>query len=131
MSSKGQSTSDIKENVKEKKSKSPKIKPRGRTGRRTKEMVAIAKRRIQILLNLAERESVSNKNQKRAKRYVQLARNLSMRYNIKMQKYYRYKFCRSCNTYLGSNETCSVRVQNGKIIIHCKICGRMKRIHIH
>jgi ribonuclease P protein subunit RPR2 len=104
---------------------------RGRMGRRTKEMVGIAKERIRILLSLAEREILRNKNYTRAQRYVILARNIGMRYNVRMEKYFRNKICRACNSYLISSATSHVRCQGGKVITQCKICGNITRIPLH
>jgi ribonuclease P protein subunit RPR2 len=129
------STSSTKHMVDHTKSKSKskqKIRrPRGRTGRRTKEMIAIAKDRIDILMDLAKEEAVSKKNPQRAMRYVQHARNLGMKYNIRIDRKDRNHFCRTCNSYLGPTLTSRVRCQNGRIIIHCKNCGRVKRIPIY
>jgi ribonuclease P protein subunit RPR2 len=113
------------------KSKQKIRRPRGRTGRRTKDMIDIAKDRIRILMDLAEHESVSKKNPQRAMRYVQHARNLGMKYNIRIDRKNRNHICRTCNSYLGPTSTSRVRCQNGRIIIHCKNCGRLKRIPIH
>jgi ribonuclease P protein subunit RPR2 len=103
---------------------------KGRTGRRTKEMVAIAKERIRILMRLAEFESVHKGNIERSRRYIELARNLGTRYNVKMEKYIRHKFCRTCNTFLGISSTVRIRNRKGKMIITCKHCGRIRRLPI-
>ena len=103
---------------------------RGRTGKRTKDMIDIAKDRIRILLSRAEYESIRNQSQERANRYVELARKIGMRYNVRIGKHFRNRFCRSCNTYLGASSTCQVRTRCGKLIIRCKTCGRIKRIHM-
>jgi len=101
---------------------------RGRVGRRTKEMVEIAKERIRILLTMAEAEVINNRDIALSKRYVELARKLGMRYNIRIQKDFRYKICRSCNAFLGSSATSRVRCSRGRIIIYCKNCGKITRI---
>ena len=113
------------------KSKQNQRRPRGRTGRRTKDMIAIAKDRIRILMDLAEEEATYKKNPQRAMRYVQHARNLGMKYNIRIDKKNRNHICRTCNSYLGPTSTSRIRCQNGKIIIHCKNCGRVKRFPIY
>jgi RNase P subunit RPR2 len=100
----------------------------GRTGRRTKEMIAIAKNRINILMQLAETESIVKNNQSRACRYVKMARNLGMRYNVRLDKEYNNVICRGCNTYLGSSSNSSIRFRGGKKVITCKNCGRTKRL---
>lgn len=100
---------------------------RGRTGRRTKEMVAIAKERINILMVNAEDEAIHNKNPARANRYVKLSRKIGMRYNVRIDKKYSNKICRGCDTYLGTSATARMRCQSGRMIITCKHCGRVKR----
>ena len=107
------------------------FKRRSRVGRRTKEMVEIAKERTKILLSRAENEAIKNKNIDRANRYVLLAKKIAMRYNIRINKYYRYKLCRVCNTYLGSSTTSRIRFQAHKIIIYCKNCGNIMRIPLN
>lgn len=104
---------------------------RGRPGRRTKEMVDIAKVRIRTLLMLAERELLQNQNPTRARRYVTLARKIGMRYNVRMEKYYRNKICRSCNSYLITGIASHVRCQGRKIITYCIHCGNIVRIPLH
>lgn len=58
----------------------------------------IAKERIEILLKLAEKE-IKN-NQERSRRYVELARIIGKRYNIRLTKEQKSKFCKKCNTIL-------------------------------
>ena len=103
---------------------------RGRPGRRTKEMLAIANERIKILMELAEDAAINDKNPSRARRYVQLARNIGMKYNIRMGREYNIKFCRTCNEFLGASTAAQTRFRHGKMIITCKKCGRVKRIRI-
>jgi ribonuclease P protein subunit RPR2 len=110
---------------------SKKSRHRGRPGRRTKDMVDIAKSRIKTLLMLAERELLQNQNQTRARRYVTLARKIGMRYNVRLEKYYRNKVCRSCNSYLITSFTSRIRCRGKKIITYCLHCGNTVRIPIH
>ena len=93
-------------------------------------MVEIAKERIRILLMMAEDEVINKEDLVLSKRYVELARKLAMRYNIRIQKYFRHKICRSCNAFLGSSTTSRNRCYRGKIIILCKDCGKITRIPI-
>ncbi|WP_455392693.1 ribonuclease P protein component 4 [[Eubacterium] cellulosolvens] len=101
---------------------------RGRPGRRTKEMVEIAKERIRILMTLAELESVQNKNPERARRYVTLARKIGMRYNVRLEKYFGDNICRGCNSFLGTSTASRSRVRRGKVTRVCKRCGRVTRV---
>ena len=64
------------------------VMQKGRRGRRTKAMVNIAGERIDILFNLAEEEAKAHKFQ-RANRYVDLARKIGMRYNVRVPSQYK------------------------------------------
>lgn len=114
-----------------KEGKQKKYHSRGRPGRRTKDMVDIAKERVRILLNLAERESIQNMNPDRARRYVTLARKIGMRYNVRIEKYFSNKICRSCNSYLATSHAARVRCRDGRISRICKHCGKITRVPIH
>ena len=104
---------------------------RGRTGRRTKEMIDIAKSRIRRLLTLAETEILQHQNHSRARRYVTLARKIGMRYNVRIEKYFRNNICRSCNSYLVSSTASRVRCTGGRITRYCKNCGKITRVPLH
>ena len=56
---------------------------RGRRGRRTAEMVKLARERIDRLLALA-RERTMVRDEKYGRRYVQLALRLGTRYNVRL-----------------------------------------------
>ncbi len=99
---------------------------RGRRGRRTKEMVQIAKERIDILFNLAEREALKG-NLQRANRYVHLARKIGMRYNVRVPKKYRMHYCRKCDSFLLPGVNAEYRLNNGKITVTCLNCGSIYR----
>lgn len=104
---------------------------RGRTGRRTREMVDIAKARIRKLLTLAETEILHHQNHNRARRYVTLARKIGMRYNVRIEKYFRNNICRSCNSYLVTSTASRIRCSGGKISRYCKNCGMITRVPLH
>ena len=117
--------------ITEQKTKRKKQRRRGRVGRRTKDMVDIGKERIKILLTLAEREAIHNRNEERARRYVLLARKIAMRYNIRIEKSFKHKICRKCNSFLITSTGSRIRLQGGKIIKYCKTCGRITRMPLH
>jgi ribonuclease P protein subunit RPR2 len=102
---------------------------RGRRGRRTKEMVNIAEERIDILFNLAEEEALAY-NPPRANRYVDLARKIGMRYNVRIPGKFKRKFCKHCHSFLLPGENCRVRIRGGKIVVFCEICKGYMRIPI-
>ena len=86
----------------------------------------IAKERIKILFELAEKEL--KKHPERSRRYVELARKIGLRYNVRLGKLKR-KFCKNCNTLLKPGLTCQVRLdsKNKVVSIICKNCKKIYR----
>jgi len=89
----------------------------------------IAKKRIEKLFLLAEKNSLK-KRYDLADRYVKIARKIQMRYQIRMPKKLKRKFCKHCYSYLVPNVNSRVRINRGKIIIYCKNCGKYMRFLI-
>lgn len=92
-------------------------------GRRAKWMIKIAKERIDILFNLAEKEF--NDHPERSHRYVKLARNIATKYNIKMPLKWKRRFCKNCHKFLKVSANCYVRLSKGKIHFKCLECGHV------
>jgi ribonuclease P protein subunit RPR2 len=86
--------------------------------------IKIAKERIDILFGLAEKEL--KKHPERSRRYVELARKIGMRYNVRLTKYKR-KFCKNCNTLLKPGYTSEQRTDKGAIVIKCLKCNKIHR----
>lgn len=84
----------------------------------------VAKERIGILFDLAKREI--KKHPERAKRYVELARKIGLRYNVRLGKAKR-DFCKSCFTLLLPGLTSQVRVEKGEVVIKCLKCQKKYR----
>ncbi len=87
----------------------------------------IARERIEILLSLAEKEV--RKHPDRAERYVELARKIGMRYNIRPGRHAKMRFCSRCNTFLVPGLNCRVRTSKDRqaLVITCGRCGSVKR----
>lgn len=100
---------------------------RGRKGRRTKAMVDIAEIRINLLFSYARNEALTH-NFDRANRYVELARKIGKRYNVRIPKVHKKRFCKHCYHYLLPSYNCKVRLQKSKIVITCFDCGKYMRI---
>jgi len=66
--------------------------------------------RIDILLSLAA-AALKKGDEKHAKRYVFLARKLSTRYNCRMSRSERARFCKSCSLPLVIGFNCRVRLR--------------------
>jgi len=87
----------------------------------------IAKERIQILFDLAEKEF--KKYPERSRRYVQLARKIGLRYNVRLPKEIKRKFCRKCDSLLLPGRSCTVRLDSKKraLTIKCLNCNKIYR----
>jgi len=85
----------------------------------------IATERIQILFGLAEKELRKHPN--RSRRYVELARKIGMRYNVRLPKELKKKFCKDCNTLLKPGLTSTARIQNKTLTIRCMFCNKIYR----
>ncbi len=90
--------------------------------------IKIAKERIKILFKLAE-ESLE-KYPMRSIRYVELARKIGTRYNIRFSREMKNTFCKNCNILLYVGKT-SKEIES-KIpefrIIKCLNCEKTKKI---
>ncbi len=87
----------------------------------------IAKERIGILFNLAQKDL--DKHPERSRRYVQLARKIGLRYNVRFDKFLKRKFCKKCNSLLVVGKSFKVRT-NAKertVRIKCLNCGSYYR----
>jgi len=82
---------------------------------------------MHTLFLLAEREA-SGRREERARRYVELARRIGMRYNVRVPREFRRKFCRSCGAYLVPSVNARVRVGEGRIAVTCLGCGTIQRM---
>lgn len=87
----------------------------------------IAKERIEILFRLIE--EVKKENYDLARRYVELARKIAMKYRIKLPKEFKLKFCKKC-LYPYKEGRFRVRIAKSRVIITCLNCGYVRRIPI-
>ena len=95
---------------------------RARTrGTKPLDQVKIAKERIVILIDQAV--SVHGTRPDLSRRYYQLAKKIGMRYNIRIPKQSKRKFCRYCFSYLSEGW----RFKKGRASVTCKNCGKILR----
>jgi len=91
----------------------------------------IASERMKILLKMA-RENVKD-NPDLAQRYTNLARELGMRFKIRIPQEYRRLICRHCKSFILPGVNCRVRLQRRRephIVITCLNCGGHMRLPI-
>lgn len=86
----------------------------------------IAIERINILFEKADQ--VFDKNKLRANRYVELARKIAMKVNLKLTKTQKRKFCKHCYSYLKPGVNSITRITNHKLVTYCKECKKYTRI---
>jgi len=82
--------------------------------------IKIARERIGILFD----EARKTQDTKLCKRYMQLAKKIGMRYNVRLGDK-KKMFCKQCFYYFGANA--KRRLKNGKISITCPGCGHISR----
>jgi|Deesub1362A_J573_1020465.scaffolds.fasta_scaffold00137_53 ribonuclease P protein subunit RPR2 len=87
----------------------------------------IAKERISILLNMADK--MKFEDYALARRYVELAKKIAMRYRIRISKDQKRNFCKKC-LYPYRHDRVRVRVRKSRVMITCLNCGFIRRIPI-
>jgi ribonuclease P protein subunit RPR2 len=92
-------------------------------------MVRIARERIGDLFALAEREA-SLADGRLANRYVQLARRVGTRYNVRLPSEYRELYCRGCSAFWVEGRTVRTRIRSTGRVRTCLVCGRVRRTAI-
>jgi ribonuclease P protein subunit RPR2 len=90
-------------------------------------MIRLAQERISDLFALAEAESRSGESTL-PNRYVDLARRIGMRYNVRLLPEYRELYCRGCSTYWVEGRSVRTRLRGGRRIRTCLECGRARRV---
>lgn len=87
----------------------------------------IASERIDILLRQAR--DMLDRDPKLSKRYVELARKISMRTKVRIPSSEKHFICKSCGTILIPGRNARVRVLPGnpRIVVTCLSCGGLRR----
>ena len=101
---------------------------RRRGTRRPGWMIDIAKERIRILFDEAKK-AASEGEYAFADRYVEIARKISMRYNVRIPKDLKRKYCKYCYTYLVPGVNCTFRTnpRTKALEVKCLKCGKVMR----
>jgi ribonuclease P protein subunit RPR2 len=94
-----------------------------RRGRRPKWMIKIAYERLEILFKMAEEEF--SLHPLRSHRYVEMARNIAQKYNLKMPSYWRGRYCKGCKRFLKPGLNSKVRLNQQAVTVKCLECGEV------
>lgn len=86
-------------------------------------MLKIARERIDILFKLAD-ESFET-HPERSDRYVEMARNIATKYNMRMPRIWKRRFCKNCNKFLKPGNNCQIRLKDSCVTIKCLECGNV------
>lgn len=97
-----------------------------RTSKKPDWQTKIAKERIEILFALAENEFKERPD--RSRRYLELARKIGLRYNVRLMKNEKRKFCKKCNTLLKPGITSCIRLDKATKTI-LTICLNCKNVY--
>jgi ribonuclease P protein subunit RPR2 len=89
-------------------------------------MINIAKERMHILFTLAMKEFPNNPS--RSNRYVELARNISKKYNTKIPLEWNRRYCKSCYKFLYPGKNCTIRLVSSEVRIKCHECNKVMKI---
>jgi ribonuclease P protein subunit RPR2 len=87
----------------------------------------IARERIGILFD--EAEEAYSEHPERSRRYVEIARQIAMKYTMSLPREKRMRFCSDCGHYLVPGDNCRVRLdeEHRKKVITCNNCGSTMR----
>jgi ribonuclease P protein subunit RPR2 len=88
---------------------------------------SIADERIKILFSLADRSALAGDIES-ASKYVGRARDIAMKFNIRLGREYGGCFCRGCGAYLLPGKTSVIRINSveKRIETKCLPCGRKR-----
>lgn len=89
------------------------------------EQKKIAHERIKILFGRADEKFKNDPGL--SNRYVNLARNISMKYKVKIPRELKRKFCKHCYKYLKPGVNLRIRTRNDKVVYYCMECKKFMR----
>jgi len=95
---------------------------------RTNKQKEMAQKRVRILLQ--EADSAFNSDKSLANRYVNLARKIAMKVQLKLPKELKRRYCKFCYSYLRPGVNSRARIRKGKVIISCLECKKFMRVPV-
>jgi|AntRauMinimDraft_3_1070383.scaffolds.fasta_scaffold00005_102 ribonuclease P protein subunit RPR2 len=91
----------------------------------------IARERIQRLFQLADQKCAEGREDPSllATRYIQIAREIGMKYKVSIPSDLRKRYCHECLSFLKPGVNCRVRInsKNNAVNYYCKDCGKVNR----
>lgn len=93
--------------------------------KRSADVKSIAAERITILFQQAAR--IWGEHPELSDRYVELATTISTKYNVRVPKELRTRYCRKCKAYWVPARSVKVRMIQGFATYECLRCGAVRR----
>uniref|UniRef100_A0A7J2TJW3 Ribonuclease P protein component 4 n=1 Tax=Archaeoglobus fulgidus TaxID=2234 RepID=A0A7J2TJW3_ARCFL len=87
----------------------------------------IAMERISYLIERAEK--FKKIDYELSRRYIELARKISMKYRVRISKKYKLMFCKKC-LYPYRSDRFRVRIHKSSVIITCLNCSSIRRFQL-
>ena len=84
----------------------------------------IASERMEILFSLAEKKAVAGEMEA-ANLLVERACRIGTKFNVRVPKAYKYRFCRKCHSYLlpGKSSRTRINSKEKRVEVLCVKCG--------
>lgn len=76
---------------------------------------------------LTEAGKMFGRDKNLAKRYVKMAREIAMKFKVKIPANLKRKFCKHCFNYLVPGVNLRVRTRNGNVVYYCLECKHYMR----
>ena len=87
----------------------------------------IAKERVRYLIRRAE--EYKTKDYELARRYVELAKRIAMKYRVRIPRDLKMTYCKKC-LYPYREGKFRVRIRKSRVIVTCLNCGYVRRFPI-
>lgn len=85
----------------------------------------IARERIAILFGEAAKCFFQDPGQ--SHRYVALAKKISMKQRVRLDREYRRQFCHHCGRFLVPGANTRIRIHHGRVVVTCLSCRKQMR----
>ena len=95
-----------------------------RYAQKSKEVKEIARRRIEKLFLLADKNALNRPDL--SKRYVELARTIGMKVKVRLSPRFKKRYCNHCLSYFVP-ATVRVRIRQHTLINYCLICKKFSK----
>ncbi|MDI6888399.1 MAG: ribonuclease P protein component 4 [Methanocellales archaeon] len=85
----------------------------------------MARQRIERLFMLAEKQF--GEHPERSDRYIQLARRIGTRNNVRIPRELKQRMCKHCDSYLVPGTNARVRLRKRYVTVTCLTCNKQMR----